>query len=496
MRSRVLFLALFAGTMLFTLAAAQAATLTEDPSGFSGTGSLATARYSHTATLLPNGKVLVAGGTGANTLLASAELYDPVTGSWTATGSATAFFTTATLLQNGKVLVVGGGSGSAQLYDPTTGSWSATGSLTPPRLKHTVTLLPSGKVLVAGGFDTSGTDIAVAQLYNPATGTWSITGSLATARNSHTATLLPSGKVLVAGGGIDAPGGGVLDSAELYDPATGRWSITGSLTTPRGGHTATLLPSGEVLIAGGDDINFLASAELYDPATESWSTTGSLAAAREYDTATLLPNGKVLVAGGFGYGPTGFLANAELYDPGTGNWSAAGDLATARSLHTATVLPNGNVLVAGGFRNGALASAELYDSPSSGASAKLQNISTRMRVLTGDNVLIGGFIITGTDPKRVIIRGIGPSLPISGSLADPTVELHDANGTIATNDNWKINDQTGQSQEAEVRATGIPPTNDLESALLQTLAPGAYTAIVRGKNNTTGVGLVEVYNLQ
>jgi hypothetical protein len=143
----------------------------------------------------------------------------------------------------------------------------------------------------------------------------------------------------------------------------------------------------------------------------------------------------------------------------------------------------------GGFQDGFI--AKISDS-----SAALLNISTRMRVLTGDNVLIGGFIVTGTDPKRVIIRGIGPSLAqfFSGTLGDPTLELHQGT-TVITNDNWKINDQTGQSQEADIRATTIPPGNDLESAIIATLAPGSYTAILAGKNGGTGVGLVEVYDL-
>ena len=131
------------------------------------------------------------------------------------------------------------------------------------------------------------------------------------------------------------------------------------------------------------------------------------------------------------------------------------------------------------------------------AQSQLLNISTRMAVQSGDNVLIGGFIITGTDPKNIFIRGIGPSLGsgVAGALADPTLELHQGSATLATNDNWKINDQTGQSQEADIRATTIPPTNDLESAILMTLSPGTYTAILAGKNGGTGVGLVEVYDL-
>jgi hypothetical protein len=128
-------------------------------------------------------------------------------------------------------------------------------------------------------------------------------------------------------------------------------------------------------------------------------------------------------------------------------------------------------------------------------SGQLLNISTRMEVLTGEQVLIGGFIVTGSDPKKIIIRGIGPSLPVNGPLADPTLELHQGNATLSTNDNWKINDQTGQSQEAAVRATSIPPGNDLESAIVTTLTPGSYTAILAGKNGGTGIGLIEVYDL-
>jgi hypothetical protein len=171
---------------------------------------------------------------------------------------------------------------------------------------------------------------------------WTPTGSLNTARDSHTATLLPNGMVLVAGGF-----GPVRASAELYDPVSGTWTPTGSLNTARAQHTATLLPNGMVLVAGGFDsnVNPSASAELYDPASGTWMPTGSLNTARTTHTATLLPNGMVLVAGGFG--ASGDLPNAELYDPATGTWTPTGSLNVARTFHTATLLNNGMVLVAG-----------------------------------------------------------------------------------------------------------------------------------------------------
>jgi hypothetical protein len=470
---------------------------------FNNTGSLATARFDHTATLLPNGKVLVAGGiTGfpGGSYLASAELDDPASGTWTGTGSlATAREVhTATLLPNGKVLVAGGYNGgslaSAELYDPGSGTWTATGSLGNARFGHTATLLPNGQVLVVGGINSSSGTLANEELYDPASGTWTGTGSLAAARNVHTATLLSNGQVLVAGG--IGNNGGSLASAELYDPASGTWAATGSLATPLYLHTATVLPSGQVLVAGKIVTSGgpLAIAELYDPASGTWTGTGVLTTPRERHTATLLPNGKVLVIGGNNNGNT--LASAELYDPASGTWTGTGSLATARAYHTATLLANGNVLVAGGSTGEiALASAELYVGQPT--PPILLNISTRVRVLTGDNVLIGGFIITGTESKNVLIRGIGPSLNnggFAGALVDSTLELHQGSTTVATNDNWKTRPD-GTSQQAAIEATTIPPTNDLESAILTMLSPGSYTAILAGKNEGTGVGLVEVYDL-
>ncbi len=348
------------------------------------------ALFRHTATLLRNGKVLVAGGAVdyRGQPVSTAELYDPVTGSWSLTGSLTAArnFYTATLLPDGKVLAAGGyGAGgilaSAELYDPASGTWTPTGGLAHQRDNHTATLLANGKVLVVGGYDGSlpnAGSIASAELYDPDTGSWTTAGALAVPRALHSATLLFDGKVLVAGG---ENGTGWVGAAELYDPVAATWALTGSLIDARQEHTATLLPSGEVLVAsGGAGSGFTRSAELYHPAGGTWTSTGPTAVAHGWEsTASLLPDGQVLVTGGGSGGSA-----TELYNRTTATWLAAGALNASRYGHTATVLTNGQVLVAGGWNTSRLAGAELYDS-AGGAP-----------VTVGQRLAGGGFQLTFT----------------------------------------------------------------------------------------------------
>jgi WD40 repeat protein len=222
------------------------------------------------------------------------------------------------------------------------------------RQSHTSTLLPSGKVLVTGGF--GGGELASAELYNPDTGTWSPTRAMSSERALHTATLLPNGRVLIAAGFGRIAGSGFstqLSSAELYNSATGTWISTGDLTTKRTGHTATLLPNGKVLIVGGVGVDgaptaVLASAELYDPVTEQWTLTGAMNIKRYNHTTTLLPSGKVLVSGGSDGNV--ILPTAELYDPATGKWTATTRMATSRNNAASIVLGNGEGSSHGRFR--------------------------------------------------------------------------------------------------------------------------------------------------
>ncbi len=327
------------------------AAVTVVQSRFTPTGSMTVDRVEHTATLLPNGQVLMVGSDS------SAELYDPVAGSFTRTGSMGTFRSghTATLLPNGTVLIAGGFSATAEVYDPATGLFTPTGSMATRRDAHTATLLKNGTVLIAGGFSATA-DLTTAEVYDPATRSFMPTGSMASARGQHTATLLSNGTVLIAGG-FSATGD--LTTAEVYDPATRSFMPTGSMASPRSVHTATLLKNGAVLVAGGFFSG--SSAELYDPAAGSFMPTGSMGTLRSFHTATLLPNGTVLIAGGFS-------ATAEVYDPATGLFTPTGSMTQARGRHTATLLRNGDVLVAGGESSGgcepiggcSLRSAELY----------------------------------------------------------------------------------------------------------------------------------------
>lgn len=340
-------------------------------------GAMVNPRESHTATLLPNGMVLAAGGFGGPGYLASAETYNPVSRTWRSTDSMSTARAghTATLLPNGTVLVAGGQNcncaggpvGSTEVYDPATG-WSPTAGMSTPRVHHTATLLPNGRVLVAGGtIDfTLDTITATAELYDPATNTWSPAASMSTPRVGHTATLLTNGMVLVAGGSNNLSTTGITASAELYDPVSNAWSSAGSMSTARAAHSATALPSGAVLVAGGgtNGNSPVATADLYDPVGSTWSSAASMSTPREGHTATLLLNGMVLVTGGvFTVNNTGSIttATAELYNPTTNIWASAASMSTPRENHTATLLQNGPLLVAGGF-NTAFASptAELY----------------------------------------------------------------------------------------------------------------------------------------
>lgn len=331
-------------------------------SGWQATGSMRTAHRAHSAALLADGRVLVISGTGT---MPSAEIYDPATGSWTLVAAPLVprHDATATLLNDGRVLLAGGHAAGgvtthAELYDPVANTWTATGSLGEPRNRHAAVLLPNGRVLVAGGSDNAQDASATGEVYDPATGTWTLTpGAMSDARENMHAALMANGKVLVAGGfDTSAVPMTYHASADLYDPATNSWSPTGALATPRGQGGTAVLPDGRVLAAGGINRGGrVVSIELYDPVAETWSPGGAIPhGGTRFVTATALDDGRILIHAD---------SNAEtaLYDPATSLSSVRHLSSAIRGSMSFTVLRDGRVLMAGGDPNPD--TAELFTPP-------------------------------------------------------------------------------------------------------------------------------------
>jgi len=356
----------FAAFLTETIAIAQSGgTLTP-------TGNLTTPRTGHHATLLTNGKVLITGGWAGSTTWASTELYDPVTGTFTPTGdmSTARYCHTATLLPNGKVLIAGGQSrlngtlndaisavAATELYDASTKTFSPAGNMTQPRACHTATLLNTGQVLIAGGSAGDG-NMASAELYDPIAGTFTATGDM-TEPGCESATLLANGQVLITRSegyaGVKSVGYEGVNHAELYDPATGTFTRTGSMVyLDQGiGPAAVLLPNGRVLMAGGSfwEYGFSAHAELFDPATGAFTPASDMTEGLTPESITLLGDGTVFIAGeGFIHATQGLCctSNLELYDAGTSTFISSGNT-PAVAGQTATLLPDGNVLISGGW---------------------------------------------------------------------------------------------------------------------------------------------------
>jgi hypothetical protein len=321
-----------------------------------------TDRYEHQATLLSDGSVLLTGGLTNSTGLNTAEVYEPGSQAFRPTGNMTfgRVGHTATLLHDGRVLVVGArcvghdvdgcdgpDNNAADLYDPATGVFTPTGSTSDPRRNHTATRLPDGRVLVTGGacprcFETCycSYPLSTAEIYDPTTERFTSTGSMSAARMDHTATLLPDGKVLIVGGSGER-WAGTWDNplvAELYDPATGEFTRTGSLHYARWPHTATLLPDDRVLIAGGSS-----PAEIYDPSTGNFELISMGVDYPLVKGSMLLPTGTVLLVG---------ARDGALFDPATDTFWSAGTLVDARGPLQVTPLPDDRILVTGNTRTG------------------------------------------------------------------------------------------------------------------------------------------------
>jgi hypothetical protein len=324
------------------------------------TGSTLVPRFSHTATLMPNGRVFIAGGMERNGVwLDSAEIYDPVSGRFVNAGKmhAARAGAAAIRLENGKILIAGGNDASgkslasAEIYDPVANTFSLTGSMSMPRGHAGAVLLKSGRVLIAGG-SASGDDdqLTTAEIYDPVTSRFTPTGSMHGRRSSFTATLLKDGRVLVAGGlsGGQYPYHRVEATAEIYDPATGRFIETDGMSLPRYKHGAALLPGGKVLIAGGSNENgrqiTYASTEIFDPQTGKFSAGPQMKFQRYklLSGVVALNDGRVLLAGG--------AERAEIYDPVRNVFLPVnGEMLEGYLFSTATLLRDGRVLLVDGY---------------------------------------------------------------------------------------------------------------------------------------------------
>jgi hypothetical protein len=325
-------------------------------------------RAAHTATLLDNGKVLIAGGfVGDGGGLASVELFDPTSKTFTSAPSMSVGRSghSATRLTNGKILIAGGYNGnylrSAELFDPGTYTFAPAGSLVSPRSGHVATLLKNGKVLLAGGVGVGWTFLGEAELYDPVTNTFSATGAMNAARESHTATLLNDGRVLITGGHKGRRSGiTIYSSVEIYNPTSGSFAPAKDLSIKRHKHDATRLADGRVLIIGGSDERdgggAYRDAEIFDPTDGTFTTIRNSMNTARYKlqgTSILLRNGKVLIAGG--------ADRVEVFDPANNSFSSTpGDMGSKRLFATATLLLDGQVLITGGYTDGPKVSSNAW----------------------------------------------------------------------------------------------------------------------------------------
>jgi len=451
--------------------------------------------------------------------------YDPSTDSWTPTTTMRAptgrEFPTA--VWTGSEMIVWGGfsfdsSGehywnTGGRYNPSTDSWVATSTINAPDGRELHTAVWTGSAMIVwGGLDVLPNglphDLNTGGIYNPGTNSWTATSTAhaPSPRDSHAAVWTGS-EMIIWGSGNDTSGG-------RFNPNTNSWIATSTTNAPvsRSGAKAVWTGSEMIVWGGvafvGPGFIYFDTGGRYNPNTNSWTTTSTTNAptARSGHTA-VWTGSEMIVWGGHGdFDLLGYYFNTGgRYDPSTNSWTATSTVNAPDGRYRHTAVWTGNeMMVWGGilYSNTSTSTGGRYCAP--GPPAQLGNISTRAFVQTGDNVMIGGFIVQGTGPKRVIIRAIGPELGapsynIPNALANPTLELHNAAGAlIGSNDDWQhtiIGGVITRNQVGDIQNSGHAPANPFESAIIADLPPGNYTAIVRGVNNMTGVGLVEVYDL-
>ena len=389
----------------------------------------------------------------------------------------------ATAVLNGKIYVIAGynaagfSTNNVQVYNPATNIWSAAAP-NPILNNHNSAAVAGGKLYSFGGLSN------LAFVYNPVGDSWSAVASMHFPHGNTPAVGVVNEKIYVAGG---TTGTQSLRDLEAYDPVTNNWTLLASMNVARN-HCAGAFIDGKFYVVGGRGSSSAATAlEVYDPLSNTWSKRAPMPTGRSGIAAAAV-NGELYVFGGE---IPGFHAEVEVYNPTSNSWRRLPNMPTRRHGIWASVIGT-KIYIPGGATEQNIAPSKVNEVFTVATEATFANISSRANVQTGNDVVIAGFIITGDRNKRLIVRTSGPSLPVPGKLADPALDLYDGAGKpIAANDNW----QTATNRQ-EIVDSALAPPNNSEPAILATLSPGPYTAIVRGVNNSTGVGLVEVYDLE
>ncbi len=446
-------------------------------------------RDDHTA-IWTGTEMIVWGGRQNSRALNSGGRYNPSTDSWLATSTTNApvgrlKFHTA--VWTGSEMIVWGGwdhdgysLNTGGRYNPTTDSWTATSASNAPSARFWHTAVWSGSEMIVWGGFNGGMNFNTGGRYNPSTDSWiaTSTNNAPSARSLHTAVWTGTEMIIWAGASVNNTGG-------RYNPSTNTWTPTSTTNAPtaRYSHAAVWTGSAMIVWGGTDETTWFNTGGRYRPSTDTWTATSTTDAP---GGSGAVWTGSEMIAWGVGGG---------RYNPSTNSWSA---MSTTNAYFGETAVWTGSEMIfwGGGDSN----TGGRYCA--SGLPVRLGNISTRAFAQTGDHVIIGGFMVQGTEPKRVIIRAIGPELTQHGvpnALANPTLELHNGMGAlIASNDNWRTTIIGGiitANQGRDIQASGYAPGDQLESAIIANLPAGNYTAILRGVSGTTGVALVEVYDL-
>jgi hypothetical protein len=459
-------------------------------------------RAFHTA-VWTGSEMIVWGGQNDDQGFNNGARYNPATDTWRSISNPGAPAGSRAVWTGTEMIVWGAGSGGR--YNPVTNTWRSVSTTNAPGYRGNHSAVWDGiEMIVWGGVDPFGFALNTGGKYDPSTNSWTVTSTTNAPAARSQQTAVWTGSEMIIWGGLDYFGAYGLRTGGRYDPSTDSWTATTITNAPSNRHQHTAVWTGsEMIIWGGASQSGVSNTGgRYSPATNGWTATSTTNAPPGRARHTAVWTGSEMITWG-GFTASGPTNTGGRYNPKVGSWAATSTTGapTIRYDHTA-VWTGSQLIVWGGeetFPTG-LNTGGRYCAESLGS--QLGNISTRSFVQTGDNVMIGGFIVQGAQTKRLIIRAIGPELTqfgVPNALANTMLELHDRTGAlIASNDNWRttiIGGIIATNQVRDIINSGYAPTDGRESVIVADLAPGNYTAIVRGVNNTTGVALVEVYDL-